>query len=459
MTMHLMKVNFQPTNESLQTLSTIFLCENEWKKLNVLNKTAKIIWGKNELQVNIQLSERNNCTNMLSSDILTSLHIPSMDVIHTYYCKELNRFIIGPIIGLMTELKEDREGNIILSLSNFAKELSNYCKRLGLFFFLYSPDHLFADIPKGYFYYEDHWIKMDTPYPNVIYNRLHSKKKENHPTTLQLKSQWRNEQLPFFNENFLSKLDMYSLLADNPILQPYLPVGKPLTTESIHQFLLLYPSIYLKPIYGSQGKGIIKVTSFDHYLLFQSSDGKSITFQTIEELIQYLNDNIQFSSYMIQEGLDLVCINHHPVDFRYLCHKLNQHNWVVTFSTARISKGDSIVSNIAQGGELAPVKNILSRIFPDKSEMIMQMMNELAISICQTISSKNLHYAEIGIDLGVDHNGKVKVIEINSKPSKTIGNTDTTIRPSAKAIINYCYYCGSLRLEECCPCHHSVSSN
>jgi carbamoylphosphate synthase large subunit len=45
---------------------------------------------------------------------------------------------------------------------------------------------------------------------------------------------------------------------------------------------------------------------------------------------------------------------------------------------------------------------------------------------------------ELGIDIGVDDNSRLWIIEVNSKPSKSFEDGLKKIRPSAKAIIQFC---------------------
>ncbi len=53
------------------------------------------------------------------------------------------------------------------------------------------------------------------------------------------------------------------------------------------------------------------------------------------------------------------------------------------------------------------------------------------------------HYAELGIDLAVDKSGKIWLLEINFKPSKTddtVINPSLTTRPSVIRLIEYTLY-------------------
>jgi len=453
--MHFTKLSARLLEKNENYTNSLLLPKNLQQQLKLSDgDQVKIIWGTKNVNCNIRNDGPQFSGTFLSKDVYETLEIPILSKLQLHFCQTTKSFYIGPIIGIMTEIMHQNGEPPSFSIIDFCEELSLYSQSLGTYFFVYSPKELANCDPTGYFFHNHQWVKVTTPYPHVIYNRIHSKRKENSQFVKDLKHKWTEISIPFFNYAFLSKLDMYSLLFDESFFHYYIPKGKPLTADSLREFLSLYSTIFIKPIFGSQGNGIIKIDRVENEFIFQTNDGADIVFEEQEECIHFIEKNIGFQNYMIQEGLDLVTIQDRPVDFRFLCHRLDQNKWSVTFSVARISDEGSFVSNIAKGGELASPKIVLRHIFLDKADSIYQTMKELAISVCKSIQSKNHHYAELGIDLGIDTKGRAKLIEINSKPSKTVGANHTSIRPSVKAIFNYCLYCGLMRLEECCLCDH-----
>jgi len=453
--MHFTKLSARLLEKNESYTNSLLLPKNLQKQLKLYDgDQVKIIWGTKNVNCNIRNDGPHFSGTFLSKDVYETLDIPILSKIQLHYCQITKTVFIGPIIGIMTEIKHQNGEPPSFSIINFCEELSLYSQSLGTYFFVYSPKELANDYPTGYFFHNKQWVKVTTPYPHVIYNRIHSKKMEKSQFVKDLKHKWTEKNIPFFNFAFLSKLDMYSLLFEESFFHYYIPKGKPLTVESLREFLSLYSAIFIKPNFGSQGTGIIKIVRAENGLILKTNGEEDIVFQEQEECIHFIEKNIDSQNFMIQEGINLVTIQDRPVDFRFLCHRLDQNKWDVTFSVARISNEGSFVSNIAKGGELASPKIVLRQIFLDKADSIYQTMKELSISVCKAIQSKNHHYAELGIDLGVDTKGKAKLIEINSKPSKTVGTNHTSIRPSVKAIFNYCHYCGLMRLEECCLCDH-----
>ncbi len=79
----------------------------------------------------------------------------------------------------------------------------------------------------------------------------------------------------------------------------------------------------------------------------------------------------------------------------------------------------------------------------DRQTAIQQLalMKELAVETSSIIGKRaNGLVGELGIDIGIDENGKLWIIEANMKPSKNFEEHDKKIRPSAKALIEYCTF-------------------
>lgn len=86
--------------------------------------------------------------------------------------------------------------------------------------------------------------------------------------------------------------------------------------------------------------------------------------------------------------------------------------------------------------------HILS-IFSNRETAIQQLklMKELAIEACSLVTQMSDGIiGELGVDIGVDEEGKLWIIEINSKPSKNFEAESNKIRPSAKALLEYCTF-------------------
>ena len=161
---------------------------------------------------------------------------------------------------------------------------------------------------------------------------------------------------------------------------------------------------------------------------------------SFEEIFPHIKPLLNNRIYIIQQGIPLLTYQTRGMDYRVLCHKNIQNNWNVTSVVARISAQDEFVSNIARGGELmSPVNALKDTLSISDAKVLISQMKDLAIETAMIIERKSQGITgELGIDIGIDKDGKPWLIEVNSKPSKSFEDGQMKIRPSAKAIIQFC---------------------
>ncbi|MFL6562392.1 MAG: YheC/YheD family protein, partial [Bacillus sp. (in: firmicutes)] len=198
-------------------------------------------------------------------------------------------------------------------------------------------------------------------------------------------------------------------------------------------------------VHGSQGRNIIKLNKEedDQYSLQTSIaalNGSTGIKYCLEEMYKQLKPVLSNRYYIIQQGIDLVTYQSCSMDFRVLCHKNLNNDWKVTSIVARVAAEAEFVSNIARGGRMLKPLNVLRTCFGHKKSIqVLALMKELALETASTISDSSTGITgELGIDIGVDQDGKLWIIEVNSKPSKNFEDGLGKIRPSAIALIEFC---------------------
>lgn len=365
---------------------------------------------------------------------------------------------LAPMIGLLTEInEEDPDNPHFRSVHSFCEELEHLTKNFGGLFYVFSLQSIESDHIIGYFFDDGKWSKASLPIPDVIYNRIHSRKLESSSVFQKFREKLRKDQLPMFNDRFLSKWEVYDVLMTEDHLKPFIPLTKLYSKKNFEEMLKDYPVLFLKPLHGSQGRNIIKVDQKeDHFLLqfsYFNEKQNSMVLSNINKLHDTLSPYMKKNMYLIQQGISFIQFQNRLMDFRVLCHKNKQDLWEVTSVVARLSAEKQFVSNIARGGEtMKPIK-ALSLYFDSKtSKQQLIFMKELAKEFASVISQNSEGLTgELGIDIGIDASGHIWMIEANSKPSKNFEEQEIKIRPSARAIISYCVKLAlehSLRKEE-----------
>lgn len=257
-----------------------------------------------------------------------------------------------------------------------------------------------------------------------------------------------------FNEKFLDKNEVFDALKHNKELRRYLPESHLLDNYlTFKKMCSTYSSVFLKPVRGSLGKGIIRITknvdgTFTTLTTSTSAPKKQV-YPSIVKMFSGISGKMKTTRYQIQQGLPLIDHSKRPVDFRALVQKNRKGVWSVTSIVARIAGGSHFVSNLARGGSLSTVKEAVAKTSLSSSvkSNAYQALKTAALAIASGVEqSIPAHFGELGIDLALDTSGHVWLIEVNSKPSKN-DNTplgDQKIRPSVKKMIDYCCYLAEL---------------
>lgn len=356
---------------------------------------------------------------------------------------------LGPLIAVLVSRVTGEDDRPFGANSAFCRELHEAGRVFGASVYFCTPDDVngASDSVRGH-YYAGRWLRGAFPIPDVIYNRLTSRKLENRSSVQQFismaKSKYRSV---MFNEKYLNKNEVFDALQQQPGIRLYLPESHLLTScQMLKSMCTKYSTVFLKPITGSLGKGIIRIRKqpggsfICHFTNLTGARKQS--YSSLQQLCSAISAKIKSQRYQIQQGLPLISIGGRPVDFRALVQKGDGGKWDVTSIVARIAGNHHFVSNVARGGTLSTVKNVLSRARGGKGGSL--KLKRSALQIAKGIDEQITgHFAELGIDLAMDKSGRVWLIEVNSKPSRddnTQLDETAKIRPSVKTVMKYARY-------------------
>ncbi|MGF2615224.1 YheC/YheD family protein [Rossellomorea vietnamensis] len=354
------------------------------------------------------------------------------------FSQKQRTLFLGPVIAVLTD--EDSSGRpSIGQLGTYYDELHRFTKLQGGYFFLTGTSLL--NQQKGLVWDEENgeWLEGGVPLPDIVYNRIHSRKSDRCEPVRQLINRLEEQGAFVFNSSYLTKDAVNELLSGEDSILDYLPHTETFTTSSLRRMLGKHNDLFIKHIAGSQGKKLLRLSYLENdYRLIQNIGGETLqkSFSSFEETVEELSELKVSSHFIIQETIELLSSGDRALDFRFLCHLIAPGEWKLVSSVARISGDGQFVSNIAQGGDLAKPLKVLSTIFSrGEANRIYKLMEELALAVCSRLAEKSsLTLGELGIDLGVDKAGKPWIIEVNSKPSKQTYFDTSTIRPSVKTL-------------------------
>jgi len=215
-----------------------------------------------------------------------------------------------------------------------------------------------------------------------------------------------------------NKWSIVKILTEVPELKAYLPTTSLYNGYELKKYLLSYPSIYIKPVSGSMGLGVIKVWRKDQGYALVREKGEPAIFPTLPELEAYLNAILGSKHHVIQMAISLAEIEGNPYDIRLLMMKDRKNKWANMGMFAKVAGTNSVVTNVARGGgytmevEEAIIKSL--RINKQKAEKIIQEMIDFGYR-CSDILEDYCDEWQIGYDLALDLNQKIWFLEANTR--------------------------------------------
>lgn len=409
---------------------------------------VKVICGRNSIFASIVCMNEERSYAAIHEDLLKELSLPARTfTISMSYNDQKKILELGPVIAVVTEFDHHVHPLSLGNIDSFCRELASCCNEKGIFFYVFSLSDYQNENMKGFILDNNEWQQCNVPYPSVVHNRIHSRILEHSHRFLEMTADFIRFNVPYFNDRFLNKWEVHQILNAAPHLVPFIPKTELLESRTVLENMLeLYPSVFLKPINGSQGNRIFKIchASEGFELDYSTFSGHLLRdYISFHDLFQSLLPRIRKEGFIVQEGIDLLTYENRPMDFRFLCHKQNFHQWKISSAVARVSAENQFVANLARGGSLFSIKDALSSSFEQSEAVhIRKLLNELSIEIAEALSIYNSgHYGEFGIDLAIDSSGHPWIIEVNTKPSKNAEERNTmAARPSARSIIDYCLF-------------------
>ncbi|NHM31141.1 YheC/YheD family protein [Neobacillus terrae] len=222
------------------------------------------------------------------------------------------------------------------------------------------------------------------------------------------------------------KWEKYSTLIKNKELEKHLPETTRFSTEKeLWDFVYRYPSVILKPIDGSRGRKIFKVSEVEsdkfeiHYL-----NSREVFIGRNYAYSYFKNKKAPRRTYLAQRYISLANIQGCPFDIRVIVQKQkNSNNWIVTGKAAKLAgQGFFVTNNNNQlrSGSILPVAEAIkaSNIHKvdDNGEKLVSELERIALLATKTLEPIYQGHPIYGFDMGIDSDGHIWIIEANLNP-------------------------------------------
>lgn len=330
---------------------------------------------------------------------------------------------VGPLLGILAS--RGKHKSFTGNRSNFIDLMATGKKR-GVVVFVFTPDSVNWEAKQitGQFYNfkQKGWVKAEFPFPNVVYNRVATRRQEMQPAIQSCINRLiQQSQVTLFNPKFFNKQEIYKQIEGSSQVKKFLPETKDAhAIEDLMTMLGKYNQIYLKPTKGKAGKGIMRVVKRDNSFFLSTQRSKySRRIGSIQRLWQLFKLEKKKSHYVIQQGISLVRYQGNPFDFRVLVQKNGQGKWEVTGVGIRVAGKNRITTHVPQGGRIENPLQVLTSIYSSsQATSIINKVKSMALQIAEELEGHYSHLGEMSMDIGLDSNQNLWFFEANSKPMK-----------------------------------------
>lgn len=274
---------------------------------------------------------------------------------------------------------------------------------------------------RGYIWDQDkrRFRRVRRPLPRVIHNRLLTSRRK---MNKKLKRLSEHPDITVFNPVInRNKLFLHQYLYENEGIRPHLPETYSFNEENLLR-MQNEPALFIKPAVGSIGRGIFLLEKMDdkrhRYLSFRKKTG----ILRSKHLYTGLRKITRSRPYLIQKAVPLAKYKGHPFDLRVTVQKIEKDRWTVTGMVAKVAPAGSVLTNLGRGGHAVSFDKAIDHAFSEKNEKerkkIRENVERLALSICEHLELKWTTLADIGLDIGLDSNGKAWFIEANVRDQR-----------------------------------------
>ncbi|BCJ85986.1 YheC/YheD family protein [Effusibacillus dendaii] len=214
------------------------------------------------------------------------------------------------------------------------------------------------------------------------------------------------------------KLLKGNAMGKHPVLRRHLPETYRLKTHVFKRMIKRYPTVFIKPDKGSQGKGIVRLqhcSNREIKISWNLQHMKVKERSAWQELKKRLRPK---TTYLIQQGLPLAKYKHRRIDVRVYMQK-PKSKWLISGKVVRVGAPGRFVTNYHQGGQPKTIESVMNSIAKNQREEVkraIRYLEEISLIAAEVLDQNFPGIRQLGMDIAVDRNGRIWIIEANTNP-------------------------------------------
>jgi hypothetical protein len=212
-----------------------------------------------------------------------------------------------------------------------------------------------------------------------------------------------------------SKWIKTNALLSNPYIARHIPSSRLFSAVNLRMMISRYGMVVLKPVRGTGGIGVMKVEKSGMRFQLSHKTNKN-TFSNFASLMSVLRRSCGKRAYLIQRGIHLATIAGRPIDYRVKYVKENDM-WTYRAMVGRLARRGLFVTNLCRGGsQMTAAQGIRRSLSPRLIGVKKREMRQLTKASTELLESRYPGVGHLGYDYGIDRNGHVWMLEVNTRP-------------------------------------------
>jgi glutathione synthase/RimK-type ligase-like ATP-grasp enzyme len=206
----------------------------------------------------------------------------------------------------------------------------------------------------------------------------------------------------------------FNILKGHPGVAKHIPEMRRYSLAGLLDMLKRYSFVVAKPMVGTGGHGVIKISRtkggymVQHGYIIQRTDNTA----RLGAIIDGIRKNRRF---MLQRGIALTTLQGKPLDYRVKMVKDNKE-WQIRAVVARLAHPGLFVTNLCRGGSQLGGRRALQMTFPTLAKDKHATMVGVARTCISLLEASYPGIGALGFDFGIDRGGTVWILEVNTRP-------------------------------------------
>ncbi|SFI93096.1 YheC/D like ATP-grasp [Paenibacillus sp. UNC496MF] len=316
----------------------------------------------------------------------------------------------------------------VMPEDDFCRRLCAYGQTIGMLVFLFCASHAASagETIGGYALRSGEWRPESFPLPDVVYDRaLPASAAEARRFRHALARLKQRKRYALLNGSLPGKLDVFRAMAHDEALRPLLPETEPYEgAGQLARLLARHPGgLFLKPAAGMHGKGALRLLADAEGWRADGRDRHNRPlarrFRTREAAGAWLDRFASAAPYLVQPCLRLTDEEGRAFDVRALLQKDAGGRWTFTGAAVRRGGAGSVTANLHGGGTAATAAAAFRpRFGEDGAAELLARVRRASERAGACLEAHFGRFAELGLDFGLEPDGRLWLLEANAKPGR-----------------------------------------